>query len=48
MVIDEVPLDDVKVGVWYATTGTKVIGSVFSPPKPLIHTSMLRTFWYHL
>lgn len=27
--ISEVSLDDVKVGVWYATSGTRVIGSVF-------------------
>ena len=29
--ISEVSLDDVKVGVWYATSGSRVIGSVFWP-----------------
>jgi hypothetical protein len=31
VVIDEVPLDDVKVGVWCATNETRVLGLVFSP-----------------
>ena len=39
-------LDDVKVDVWYATSCTRVIGSVFSPKT--INSHQFVTFWYCL
>jgi len=45
--IGEVLLDDVRVGVWYATSGTGVIGSVFFLTKT-INSHQYVTFCYCL
>ena len=46
--IGEVSLDGVKVGVWYASSGTRVIGSVFFFLPKTINSHQYVTFWYCL
>jgi hypothetical protein len=46
MFIHEVPLRDVKFGVWCAMSATRIIGPVFIP-RPQIHMDMLHIFWHH-
>jgi hypothetical protein len=40
-IIHEVPLYDIKVGVWCATSATRHIGPPPLPARPEIHTGML-------
>jgi len=43
--LNKVPLHDVKVGVWCATSATKIIGPIFFFWDHSIHMDTLHMFW---
>jgi len=46
LLIRDVPLHDVKVGVWCAIGAARTTGCLFYG-RPYVNTDMLHTFWHH-